>query len=179
MNLTMRKAAEADLLAAEAILMDGKATLKAQGIPQWQGDYPSGVDVASDIEQGIGYVATGETGAPLGYVALSFDGEKTYDVIDGAWLTSSDTAAPRYAVTHRCAVSAAAAHTGVMSFMLRGCERLSRERGCESMRIDTHEKNLPMQGLIAKLGYTACGSIVLAHEEGPDALRLAYEKLLR
>lgn len=179
MKLTMRKAVEADILAAEAILADGKAALKARGIPQWQGDYPNRIDVADDIEQSIGYVAVDETGALLGYVALSFAGEETYDVIDGAWLTSSNTSAPRYAVTHRCAVSAAAAHKGVMSFMLQECERLSRAHGCESMRIDTHEKNLPMQGLIAKLGYIKCGTITLPYEEGANALRLAYERLLR
>ncbi len=47
------------------------------------------------------YVAIGEDGTVLAVMALSFSGEETYDQIDGAWLTESDSREPRYAVIHR------------------------------------------------------------------------------
>ena len=48
-------------------------------------------------------------------------------------------------------------------------EAMAAERA-ESMRIDTHPDNKIMQGLIASLGYTYCGDVVI------ESRRLAYEK---
>ena len=42
------------------------------------------------------------------------------------------------------------------------------------MRIDTHEENLGMQGLLKKLGYHYCGVIYLENNDK----RLAFEKLI-
>lgn len=178
MHLSIRPATEADIAAAEQCLTDGKAALASLGIPQWQGEYPNRIDIAEDIAHGAAYVAETDDGALVGTLALSFDGDETYDVIDGAWLTTSSAAAPTYAVIHRCAVSAAAAHRGVMSFMFEACERIARERGAASIRIDTHERNTPLQGLAAKRGYTRCGTITLPYEGETDPLRIAFEKVL-
>lgn len=178
MTLIMRKTEQGDVLAAEQALTDGKAALRALGVPQWQGEYPDRIDIEEDRAHGNSFVAVDEAGAVLGVLALSLDGEETYDVIDGAWLTDSTSSNPCYAVIHRCAVSAAAAHRGVMSFMFRECEHIARERGAVSMRIDTHRANLPLQGLARKCGYTLCGTITLPYERETDPERLAFEKLL-
>lgn len=178
MKLVFRPTTTEDVLAAEAVLSDGKAALAALDVPQWQGEYPNSIDIITDIEHGVAYVAADEAGTILGTLALTFDGDDTYDVIDGAWLTSSSSTDARYAVIHRCAVSAAAARQGIMTFMFEECEHLAVERGCESMRIDTHRNNLPMQGLIAKRGYTSCGTITLPSEGEIDPERLAFEKVL-
>lgn len=177
-KLVFRPTTTEDVLAAEAVLNDGKAALTALNVPQWQGDYPNRIDIAADVVHGAAYVAVDETDAILGTLALTFTGDDTYDVIDGAWLTGSSSTDARYAVIHRCAVSAAAARQGIMTFMFEECERLARMRGCESMRIDTHRNNAPMQGLIAKRGYTYCGVITLPYEGEADPERLAFEKLL-
>lgn len=178
MELIFRPTTEADIAAAEQCLTDGKAALAALGVPQWQGEYPDRIDIEDDRAHGASYVAVNEADTVLGVLALSFEGEETYDAISGAWLTDSRAADPTYAVIHRCAVSSSAAHRGVMSFMFRECEHLARERGAVSMRIDTHERNLPLQGLAAKLGYTRCGIITLPYEGEIDPTRLAFEKLL-
>ena len=178
MNLVFRTTRTDDIDACERILTDGKDALASLGIPQWQGEYPNRIDIAEDIAHGAAYVAETDDGALVGALALSFDGDETYDVIDGAWLTTSNAAAPTYAVIHRCAVSAAAAHRGVMSFMFEACERIAHERGAASIRIDTHERNTPLQGLAAKRGYTRCGTITLPYEGETDPLRIAFEKVL-
>lgn len=162
MAITIRQTLDSDVAAAEACLSDGKRALAAMGIPQWQDEYPNRIDIEADRAQGASYVAVDDDGTVLGVMALSFDGEETYDAIDGAWLTESTSRAATYAVIHRCAVSAQAA----------------RGRGALSMRIDTHERNVPMRGLVGKLGYERCGVITLPYEGGRDPLRIAYEKVL-
>ncbi len=178
MHLIIRPTTEADVAAAEQCLTDGKAALAALGVPQWQGDYPNRVDIEEDMSRGASFVAVNGAGAVLAVMALSFDGEETYDEIDGAWLTDSTSSAPRYAVIHRCAVSAQASRRGVMSQMFLEGERLARTHGCESMRIDTHARNVGLQGLAEKLGYTRCGTITLPHQGESDPLRIAFEKPL-
>ena len=89
MAITIRQALDSDVAAAEACLSDGKRALAAMGIPQWQDEYPNRIDIEADRAQGASYVAVDDDGTVLGVMALSFDGEKTYDAIDGAWLTES------------------------------------------------------------------------------------------
>ena len=64
---------------------------------------------------------------------------------------------------------------GVAKFIFEQCEQLLLQNNIESMRIDTHEDNLAMQGLLNKLKYLYCGVIYL--ENGDK--RLAYEKLIK
>ena len=83
-------------------------------------------------------------GTVLAVMALSFSGEETYDQIDGAWLTESDSHEPRYAVIHRCAVSAAAARRGIMTLMFEEGERIAREHGSpEHPRRHPTRRNIP------------------------------------
>ena len=48
------------------------------------------------------------------------------------------------------------------------------EARCSNLRIDTHEKNIPMQRCLAKHGFTRCGIIYL--EDGDP--RIAYQKVI-
>ena len=43
---------------------------------------------------------------------------------------------------------------------------------CESLRIDTHQNNLPMRSLLHKLGFAPCGVIRLAN----GSPRLAFQR---
>ena len=178
MAITIRQTLASGVDAAEGCLCDGKRALAAMDSPQWQDEYPNRLDIEDDMAHGASYVAVDEDGSVLGVMALSFDGEETYDAIDGTWLTASDSRHPTYAVIHRCAVSAQAARGGVMTAMFSEGERIARGRGAASMRIDPHERNIPMQGLVAKLGYTRCGVITLPYPEECDPLRVAFEKVL-
>ena len=46
-------------------------------------------------------------------------------------------------------------------------------RQCEILRIDTHENNAPMRGLLRKLGFVQCGTVHLAD----GSPRLAFERV--
>lgn len=178
MTLEIRQTFPGDVIAAEQVLNDGKAALAALGVPQWLDDYPNHLDIESDMAEEASYVAVDEDGTVLAVMALSFSGEETYDQIDGAWLTESDSHEPHYAVIHRCAISAAAARRGIMTRMFEEGERIAREHGSQSIRVDTHERNIPVQGLVSKLGYTHCGTITLPYPGEVDPLRIAFEKVL-
>ena len=59
---------------------------------------------------------------------------------------------------------------GIDSF----CIRWALEQ-CGHLRIDTHGDNKVMQGMLAKLGFTHCGTIYVYEDNDP---RLAYEKIV-
>ena len=96
----------------------------------------------------------------------------------GSWLTATRSDDACYGVVHRVAVSASCKGRGAASLLLACAEELTRDRGCESVRIDTHPGNLPMRRLLEKSGYAECGVIYIAHAEAGTPERIAYEKLV-
>ena len=97
--MEFRKAVPADLKQIMEIIKDAQGYLKELGIDQWQNQYPSEETILTDMHNGHGYVLLDE-GNIIATVAISFDGEPTYEPIyDGAWLSNED-----YAVIHRLAV---------------------------------------------------------------------------
>lgn len=161
-----------------AILDDGREAIKELGIDQWQLGYPQRDIIEGDIQLGQCYVLE-DDGDLLGTAALVFTGEHTYDAIEqGAWLTSSHSSHPTYCTIHRVAVAKGSTRRGAGRRMLEEAERVARQAGSKSVRIDTHPGNTRMRGLLAALGYTECGVIYIDHagENTPD--RIAYEKIL-
>ena len=74
---------------------------KMEGSTQWQNGYPNEETVASDIQQGYGYVLE-ENNMIIAYAAIVFGNEPTYEVIHGAWLSNQP-----YVVVHRVATTPA------------------------------------------------------------------------
>ena len=50
----------------------------------------------------------------------------------------------------------------------------AKKQGYKSMRIDTHEKNIPMRNLIEKNGFVYCGKTMLRSFKD----RLVFEKII-
>ena len=86
--------------------------------------------------------------------------EPTYAVISGAWLDDAP-----YGVVHRLASDGVTKGAGTF------CLQWALEQ-CGNLRIDTHRDNRPMQGLLAKLGFSRCGTITIA--DGTE--RIAFQK---
>ena len=184
MALTVRRCALEDVDAAAAALVDGRAALHARGIPQWQAGYPDRSTVEADVRAGTGYVAVDEQGRVLGTLAFLLEAEPDYEARPGIWLTPATAPGENvaYACVHRCAVAAAAARMGVMTAMFDAMEKYALEAGRASMRVDTHELNVPMRTFLERRGYRACGEIVITSNGTgggePDPRRIGYEKLL-
>lgn len=159
------------------ILSDGRSALASLGIDQWQGGYPHRDVIEADVARGDSYVAVDEDGTILATIMVGFAGERDYDHIEGgSWLTDSCSGSPCYGVVHRVAVAATCKGRGVASFLLDEAEKLTHERKCASVRIDTHPGNMPMRQLLLKKGYTQCGTIYIAHAEEGTPDRIAFEK---
>lgn len=118
-------------------------------------------------------------GVIIATAMIGTSGEPTYDVIyDGAWLTDSSSVYPRYVTVHRVAVADGATGRGVARFLLGEAVRIAQVCGAQSVRIDTHEGNTPMRGLLRSCGFAECGVIMLDDPLEPTPERLAFEKLV-
>ena len=171
----LRKSKLDDVPEMVRIAEAGRNRLKRLGIDQWQkGAYPAEKDFVSDIEKGIGYVLTDDD-KPIAICAVSFDGDKAYDIIDGAWLTPDKA---YYAVVHRGAVAPEYQGKGVAVKLLEEIFLLAREMGCISVRLDTHEENGTMRGVFERAGFSYCGVVHLYGGDCDGDPRVAYERIL-
>ncbi len=168
--MKLRVATREEFDAVFALIDEAKEYLRLSGSTQWQDGYPNRQTIESDIQRSESYIITDNSEAIIGTAAISFESEPTYSVIeDGQWLTTSEN----YAVAHRIAVSRAEKGKGVTKWLLEELEIMCKKRGVASIRVDTHDKNLPMQRILSKLGYTHCGIIYVR-----DGSRRAYEKII-
>lgn len=170
-----RKSTLEDIDEMMAIVADGQALLKSQGIDQWQKGYPNRELLLEDVREGIGYVAAdGERIAAM--CAVTFTEEESYRRLDeGAWLTPEGSV---YATVHRGAVAKACRGQGYPAFLFSEVGKLAEERGVRSVRADTHPQNLAMQKALEKSGFVRCGLLTLIGGSEAGDPRLAYEKVL-
>jgi ribosomal protein S18 acetylase RimI-like enzyme len=167
-EMIFRKATLGDIHDIMNIIVKAQTYFREQGIDQWQNGYPNDQIIKDDINDGNSYVLL-VNDIILGTAAILFGIEKTYEVIyNGKWLSDGE-----YATLHRIAIDSNFWGLGLASTILRKAEKLCIENNINSLRVDTHEDNLPMQGLLKKNGYNYCGIIYL--EDGSK--RLAYEKM--
>ena len=153
------------------IIGEAQEYLAIQNIDQWQNGYPNKEAILRDIKNNESYIVTTKESIIIGTAMFSTNKEPTYKSIEGQWITKSDA---KYGVIHRMAISEKYRKKGVAKFIFEKCEQQLRQNEIISMRIDTHENNLAMQGLLFKLKYIYCGVIYL--ENGDK--RLAYEKYM-
>ena len=159
--MEIRLAEEKDVTQADQIYKIAKKFMHDTGNPdQWRGDYPSGADVLSGISDGTSYVCE-DGGEVVATFYFKIGEDPTYKVItDGDWRSSEP-----YAVIHRIAVKYPG--RGIIGFIFDECFKRYPH-----LRIDTHEKNAPMQAALSKAGFKHCGTIFL-----PDGdPRIAFEK---
>lgn len=143
--------------------------LKEHGVDQWQNGYPDRDTIADDIQKGYGYVLLKDE-IVVGTVAVTFDGEKTYNrIYEGEWISDRE-----HATIHRIAVDDQCKGSGLASGIIGYIEQMCRARDIRSIRVDTHRKNRSMQRMLMKNGFQYCGIIYLEdHSE-----RIAFEKIM-
>ena len=129
---------------------------------QWGRAYPPEEMIRQDILDGKGYVnLDGDRICAVFYFAVEAD--PTYGYIEGAWCNDEP-----YGVIHRIAVDGSGKGVAAECFAFAA-------QHCDNIRIDTHEKNIPMQRCLAKNGFARCGIIYL--EDGDP--RIAYQKVIK
>lgn len=167
--MEFRQASERDVPQIMDIIKQAQRYFKEQGIDQWQGDYPNEETIQKDIAHQHGYVLVKDNHL-VATVAVSFDGEKNYETIyNGTWLSNQP-----YAVIHRLAIDNDMKGKGLSSVMLAHIVEMCRQKGINSIKVDTHEENASMQKLLEKNQFHYCGIIHVS--DGSE--RVAFEKLV-
>ena len=160
-----------DIPAIIAIINDAKEYLASQKIDQWQNGYPNAEQVANDIKNNESYVVVNDENELIATAMFTTNPEPTYKIIDGNWNIDENE---KYGVVHRMAIKKEFRKFGLATFMFHEFHMQLLEKKIKSLKIDTHEKNLGMQALIKKLGYTYCGIIYTNYH----AKRVAFEKVI-
>jgi len=127
---------------------------------QWPPSYPPKSMVEEDMQEGHVFVCMAE-GRIVAVFYYREGDDPTYQVIKGGrWLNDRE-----YGVVHR--ITSDGTVRGAASFCLQWAFKQ-----CGNLRIDTHEDNVVMQGLLKKNGFQYCGIIYVNNGEE----RLAYQK---
>lgn len=153
-----RRATREDLASIASLLTETKAYFKTREIPQWQGDYPAIGDFEKDIARGECYLALNHEQEVMGMVVVSLQPEPNYErIYAGGW--HYEQAAT---VIHRLAVSQKARGRGIAKKLMTLAEEVSLKAGRYVMRVDTHQLNENMQGLVKRCGFKFAGRIDVA-----------------
>lgn len=167
--MILKKAKTENIPEIMKIINDAKNYFAAAGINQWQDGYPNESSLTVDIEKSRSYICDGNK--IFATAALCFGPERDYkNIYEGEWLSSLP-----YAAIHRIAVSDSQKGKGIAGKFMSELFSVCAENGVKSVRIDTHAKNLSMQRMLSKCGFTYCGIIYLTLNG--DA-RNAYELLI-
>jgi len=167
--MEFRRAVETDANSIMMIIMQAQAYFKEKSINQWQNNYPNFETVKKDITNKNGYVLLKDN-TIIGTVAVTFDGEKTYESIyDGKWISNHE-----YATIHRIAVDNNYKGLGLSSVIIKNIEEICLNTGVHSIKVDTHIENVSMQKMLQKTGFQYCGIIYLEDK----SKRMAFEKTL-
>lgn len=135
--------------------------MKTAGNPtQWGDTFPPEDMIRNDIEQQLNYVV--ELDGRVHAVFAMIPGiDPTYIEIEGAWLNNAP-----YAAVHR--VASRGEVKGLTGMILDWAMEQY-----DSIRIDTHNDNIPMQRALVRSGFTPCGRIW--YVDGTP--RIAYHKI--
>ncbi len=160
--MEIRKATEDSLEEILDIYANARRFMAQNGNPsQWGESYPPADLVRQDITEGKCHVCV-ENGRILCVFYFAREEDPAYvHIRDGSWLKGGE-----YAVVHR--IASAEGVRGAASFCL---EWAFEQTG--NLRIDTHDDNKPMQGLLKKSGFRYCGRITLAD----GSPRIAFQKI--
>lgn len=162
--MQIKKATMNDLPDILAIYAYARKYMKEHGNPdQWRDSYPPVSLTTQDIQSDCLYVCIiqiEEDEQIGGVFYFHREEDPDYQTIDGSWLNDKP-----YAVVHR--VATAPDTKGVATF----CLNWAYEQ-FPNIKIDTHDDNIPMRHLLAKLGFTCCGHTTLQNGD----IRLIYQK---
>ncbi|AEJ23875.1 GNAT family N-acetyltransferase [Weissella koreensis] len=168
----LRKATLADLDQIDYLIKDAKKLLAADGIPQWQGDYPQKTDILADLEQGMTYLLIVDQQI-LGTATLMTIPEPNYqNIYHGGWRTSDQ----HYATIHRIAIKSDQTGQHLSDFIFSNLLSEAIQLGFKEIRIDTHRQNLRMQHVLEKIGFEYRGIVYM--DSNPADRRNAYQLFL-
>lgn len=161
-----RQATSDDKDSVMKLIDEAKQYLKNLGVDQWQKEYPSIRDIEKDILAANGYILE-DNDAVIAYACIDFNGEESYNTLDGKWLTNGS-----YAVIHRMAIDNNYKGKGLATAFFKYAEELCKTKNIKSIKVDTDDANERMKHILLKNGFVYCGTIRFDNSD-----KIAYEKL--
>lgn len=141
------------------IYVSAQEYMANNGINQWAKGQITSEDLKKNIDEGVLFVLENDNGLYGAFILIGGD-DPTYQIIEnGSWRDDSP-----YLAIHR--VASNGKERGVFAQIVEYAKKKSQH-----LRIDTHEDNKHMQGLILQNGFEHCGIIHLLNGDP----RLAYE----
>ena len=166
MEYFLKQANIEDIEIAMNMIDDGKKYLRQQGIDQWQTGYPDIEIVKEDIMCNRGYFVTDGVNE-LAYMCVDFEGEPAYKNIKGQWKSNED-----YAVIHRLVASKQKVGKGLSDIIIQLVEKLCKQKGINSIKVDTDNKNKIMQHVLQKNGFVYCGTVWFVDSDKIDIKKI-------
>lgn len=168
--MIFRKASLEDIESIGHLIEMARKSLRDDGIDQWQKTNPNEDIIREQIEKDDAYVFDKE-GKVLAY-AYVFDGvDPCYNIHEGKFKSDS------YLVIHTLMVDNRGVVPKLGTKFMEALVDFTEKSGKEAIRIDTHQDNFRMRGLLDKFSFEEIG-IVQIDEDGIPKDRICYEKVL-
>ncbi|MGN0738726.1 MAG: GNAT family N-acetyltransferase [Treponema sp.] len=155
MNITYRKATEADTDTIIAFVRNAIKVLDSQGIFQWDEVYPAREDFASDIareEAFVAEIACGENKAIAAVFTLNTECDEEYK--NGEWKYNGDD----FIVIHRLCVNPEFQQKGLGSQICRHIIDEARQNDKKAIRLDAFSQNPLSLRMYEKFGFETVGT---------------------
>lgn len=133
--MKLRKAVMEDLREITAIFINAIKNMNENGIPQWDEIYPNETHFLEDIKKNQMYVAEAENGITASAFVINESCDAEYD--EGNWQYPDAS----YRVVHRFCVNPVFQNQGIGRKSVLAIEKLLREEGVESIRLDAFSLN--------------------------------------
>lgn len=161
--ITVKQATCAQLHEVMDVIDQARTIMRVNGNEtQWINGYPSSQLILNDIKNNHGYIILNNNEI-VGYFTLIIgnDPEPSYHKIEGGnWLNNQP-----YGVIHRLA------STGKVKGIAQACFDYAFTK-TNNIKVDTHNKNIPMKRFFEKYGFTYCGTIYVADGSPRDAFHM-------
>lgn len=145
--------------------------LDAQGIFQWNDQYPNRAFILEAIKDGNLYVLVSDE-TIIGSVVLDEWQAPEWNTIPWHQLNSPAL------VIHALAIDPPLQGQGYGLVLLHACEQLAREHGYGCLRLDVYEANQVARGLYEHSGYLYRGKIQFSSKPAGHQSYVCYEKIL-
>lgn len=161
--MLIQQATLEDIAQLQHLFTVAKNYMISSGNPyQWGKDYPSFLQIQSDITAGHCQVITCNDKIVGTFCAITGKDATYTRIDDGAWINDILP----YTTIHR--IASDGSQKGIFSTIINWCEQQ-----WNNLRIDTHHDNHTMLHLIEKHGFKRCG-IIYTQNQSP---RIAFQRL--
>lgn len=161
-SIFIRHSSPEDLPLIMDVYEKGRTFMRSNGnLSQWINGYPSESVILNDIANRNHFIGFDEDGKVALVFAFIIGDDSTYSYIEqGSWLNNNP-----YGTIHRIASSGQ--YPNMLSQALEFCFK-----EIDTIRIDTHEDNVPMLSALQRHKFKRCG-IIYTNDGSP---RIAFQK---